>query len=250
MTLPAALADVPVDQLEDLVCRANPGVWAERRLGFVNAGFHWEWYRLMTTEDRLCILAPRDHAKTEVFTVNGTAWRCCYWPGWWTYVFAAIEDQAIQIKDRIDAAIGQVRPDLIAGARVMTKKQSVYANGARVNVAGAGKSVRGAHPDEIIGDDVLVEDLALTEHQRRKTTSWWFGTVGGMAHPGTTRVVRGHGRMRFPPTKVRLVGTPFHSQDLLMATARNRLWHFRRYAAEFDTAQLVPGSYAVEVRNG
>jgi hypothetical protein len=250
LTLPAGLADLPVGQVEDLICRANPGVWAERKLGFVNAPFHWEWYRLMVEEQRLCVIAPREHAKSEVFTVNGSAWRACHWPGWWTYVFAATGDQAKELKARIDAAIMSVRPELVLGASVNTKTESRYANGARVTVAGAGKSVRGAHPDTIIGDDVLEEHLSLTEHQRKKTTNWWFGAVGGMAHPGTTRMVRGHGRVRFPPTQIRLVGTPFHSQDLLMSTAKNLLWHYRRYAAEFDTAQLVPGTHAVEIRNG
>jgi hypothetical protein len=187
---------------------------------------------------------------SEVFTVNGTAWRSCYWPGWWTYVFAATGDQAKELKARIDAAVMAVRPELVLGARVNTKLESTYANGARLTVAGAGKSVRGAHPDTIIGDDVLEEQMSLTEHQRKKTTNWWFGAVGGMAHPGTSRVVRGHGRLRFPPTQIRLVGTPFHTQDLLMSTGRNLLWHYRRYAAEFDTRQLVPGTHAVEVRNG
>ena len=128
--------------------------------------------------------------------------------------------------------------------------ESVYANGSRVTAAGAGKAVRGKHPDRIIGDDVLTEAGCLTAHQRAKTSSWWFGTVGGMSHPGTTRPVRGLGRVSFPPTQVILVGTPFHAEDLLMSMRTNAVWHFRRYAAEFEPSQLPrPGeSLAVEIR--
>jgi hypothetical protein len=50
-----------------------------------------------------------------------------------------------------------------------------------------------------------------------------------------------------PATKVHLVGTPFHQQDLLMSMRSNPVYEFRRYAAEFDPADLVPGTTAVEV---
>ena len=40
--------------------------------------------------------------------------------------------------------------------------------------------------------------------------------------------------MRMPATRIRLVGTPFHTDDLLMSMRRNPVWAFYRYAAEFD----------------
>jgi hypothetical protein len=248
--LPDRLKQMPVEQLQELLCQTHPGVWAEVNLGFTNAPFHWEWYRLMIDERRLCVIAPREHAKSQVFTVNGSAWRICYRPGCWTYVFAATLTQAEELKSRIDAAVAEVRPELLAEARSLTKRETVYSNYARVTVASVGKAVRGAHPEVIIGDDVLTEDLAVTEHQRKKTASWWFGTVGGMTHPGTWRMVPGHGRIWFPATQVFLVGTPFHSQDLLMAMRTNAVWNYRRYAAEYDVSRLVEGSWAIEVSNG
>jgi hypothetical protein len=249
-SIPAGLRDMPLDQLEELLCRTNPGVWAERKRGFENAPFHWEWYRLFVKEQRCCVVAPRDHSKSECFTVNGTAWRSSYFPGWWTYVFAATADQAAELKSRVDAALHEADPWLVDRARALSKMESVYANGSRVTVAGAGKAVRGAHPELIIGDDVLEEATALTEYQRKKTERWWFGTVGGMTHPGTTRQIRGYGRIRFAPTQTFLVGTPFHSQDLIMGMRANVLWSYYRYAAEYDVAQLVPGTHAVEVATG
>jgi hypothetical protein len=125
--------------------------------------------------------------------------------------------------------------------------ESVYANGSRVTVAGAGKAVRGAHPDRVIGDDLLTEDGCATAHQRAKTSRWWLGTVGGMPHPGTTRMVPGVGRKQLPPTQVIIVGTPFHSQDLLMTIKSNAVYHFRRYAAEFDPTQLPRPSESLAV---
>jgi hypothetical protein len=241
-------ARCPVDN-DALWCAASPALWAERRLGYLNALFHMEWYKLARSQQRLCVVAPREHAKSQVFTVNLTAWTSIYCPGFWTYIFGATDDLAAGLKARIDAAVEESDPELILKPISKSVHESVYANGSRVAVAGAGKAVRGAHPDRVIGDDVLTETGCLTEHQRRKTSSWWLGTVAGMAHPGTVRVVRGFGRRHFPSTQIILVGTPFHRQDLLMGMRTNPLYAFYRYAAEFDPAALPkPGeSLAVEI---
>jgi hypothetical protein len=71
-------------------------------------------------------------------------------------------------------------------------------------------------------------------------------TIGGMAHPGTTRRVLGNQRVQMPGTKVFLVGTPFHEEDLLMSMKKNPLYQYRRYSAEFQASNLVDG-WAVEV---
>lgn len=242
----ASLTDLPARAGIELLCRTNPGVWAEHKRGFTNADFHWEWYRHAMKAQRLAVVAPRDHAKTECLTVNMTAWRSVYNPGIWTWIFAATSDQAEKIKDRIDQAVLQTEPEQYQYALRLSSKESVYANGARVSVAGAGKAVRGSHPDIIIGDDVLEEGNCLTAYQRKKTADWWFGTVSNMAHPGTVRSHRGL-RLRMAATKVFLVGTPFHSQDLLMSMRDNPMYSYRRYAAEFEPGALVDG-LAVDAR--
>lgn len=243
-TVPAA--KVRADDLMELACKAHPGVWAEVKRGFENAPLHWEWYDWILRAQRLAVVAPREHAKSECFTVNQIAWRCIYQPGIWCYVFAQTADQAGKIKERIDAAILETAPWMIDNARRMSTTQSTYANFSQVSSAGAGKGVRGVHPDIIVGDDVLSDDGTATSFQRKKTNTWWFGTIGGMAHPGTTRPLGPGHRVELPPTRVFLVGTPFHAQDLLLAMKENPLYRFRRYAAEFREGDLVDG-LAVEV---
>lgn len=242
--------DLRDDELEEAACAAHLGVWTARRRGLDMAALHWEWCELAMTRTRLAVVAPREHSKTETFTVDATAWRCIYEPGVWTYVFAQTLDQAKAILGRIVAAVETTRPDLVDSAAENNSVAVVFGNGSRIDCAGAGKRVRSAHPDVIVGDDVLDEDNTSTGYQRRKIERWWLGTVVNMAHPGVTRRIRDvSGRITqrpMPPTRIHLVGTPFHASDLLLSMRANHLWAFRRYAAEFFPEQLVAGSLAVE----
>jgi len=184
-----------------------------------------------------------------VLTVNQVCWRCQYTPGLQCYVFAQTGDQAAKLKERIDLAMWETAPWMMERAKAQNTTKTVFANWSQVEVAGAGKSVRGAHPDLIIGDDVLEEGNCLTHLQRKRIERWWLGTVGGMSHPGTWRSLGdqiGAPKVQMPPTRVHLVGTPFHAADLLMSMRDNPLYTFRRYAAEFDEDDLVPGTLAVE----
>ena len=244
------LAGLDVDDLEELACAVDLGVWSERRLGLSMAPFHWEWADAAMNRDRLAECAPREFGKSVALTVNPTVWRSIYTPGTWSYLFAQTADQAKALLGRVKDTMESVRPDLMADALEDSAVAVTFANGSRVSTAGAGKRVRGAHPDVIVGDDVLDEDNTATAMQRRKIERWWFGSVANMAHPGTIREVRtAAGLRRFPmrPTKIHMVGTPFHEADLLLAMRTNARWHFRRYQAECPPEDRVPGTWAVEV---
>lgn len=216
------------------------GHWSEIKRGYENAEIHWEWSRLAQEARRAAILAPREHGKSEVFSVNNAAWHSIYNPGFWTYIFCNSGDQGEKILSRTVSAIAQVRPELVEKATVMHAKEIVLANDARITVRGSGSAVRGAHPDLIMGDDVQDESNTSTQMQREKLRQWWFGTVGGMAHPGTNRVVR-QGRSAvmkdFPATRIVIVGTPFHALDLLMSCKDNEMYEFRLYSAAVPTGE-------------
>ncbi len=240
------LLDVPLDELATMAAAAHPGVWAETALGYSNAAFHWEWYDLLLAEQRLALVAPRDHAKSSCVTVNYSTWRMVHTPGFQVYVFAATAELAAKLLKRVRDTVEQAAPDLL-GADVDNATELWLTNGSRVSCAGTGKSIRGAHPDLIVGDDVLDEDSSLTALQRKRVERWWFGSVSGMAHPGTERIVGGQ-RFWFRPTQIVIVGTPFHSSDLLSGMRDNPLYAFYRFAAEFDPLALPrAGSLAVEI---
>jgi hypothetical protein len=250
LDIPDQLLSLSQERAQQVALATSVAVWAERKRGFTLAPFHREWYRLAATMPRLCVVAPRDHAKSETFTINCTAHDSIYHPGTWTFIFAATGPQSAELKDRVDLAVHEAEPWMINGAWSRQRNDTVFANGSRVTATGALSAVRGAHPDVIVGDDVLEEQSTATEYQRKKTNRWWFGTVANMAHPRTMRVVRRIGRVTFPPTRIRLVGTPFHSGDLLMGMRTNPLYAFYRYQAEYDQQDLQPDSWAVEIRAG
>lgn len=244
------LAGVDTAELEELACRADLSVFTQRRLGYTQAPFHEEWCALAETESRLAVVAPREHSKSATFAINKTAKDSCYIPGFWTYVFSQTLDQAKGLLQRIRESVEVVDEELVAKAERDSSEDLILANGARVTVAGAGKRVRSAHPDRIVGDDVLDDEGTATALQRRKTARWWFGTVTNMAHPGTTRPARIWGQtvsVTMPPTTIHLVGTPFHSDDLLLGMKGNSRYKFVRYSAECPPDQRVPGMWAVEL---
>lgn len=235
---------------DELACKAHLGVWMEQKRGFTNSPLQWEWSELAMTMAKAAINAPRDHSKSETWTVSQTAWRCRYIPGTNVLILGSTDDLAKELLVRIDQALLETDPWMLRGRDVINNvKHSRYSNWSEVKVAGAGKKVRGKHPDVIIGDDVLDEESCATSYQRRKTARWWSGTVGGMSHPGEWRTLGdypGAPRVWMPPTIVHLVGTPFHQQDLLMSMRENPIFKYRRYAAEYDERDLVDG-LAVEV---
>jgi len=230
-------------------CRDDPGQWATEKLGYTNAGVHDEWYGLLVAVRSLVVIAPRDSAKSQCLTINNVAWRCAYSPGFEAVVFAATDDVAKKLKARIDDTIAIATPALIDRCPTKNEHETVLNNGAKITAAGAGKAVRSAHPDLLVGDDVLDEEGCRSHSGRERVNSWWYGTVEGMRHSGQTPR-RWQGRTyTYGPTLSVLCGTPFHQDDLLMAAKQNAMVTWRRYASEFQDSDRLPGSWAIEAND-
>src|SRR5206468_1427894 len=120
--------------------------------------FHDELHTLLLEHNRVCILAPRSHGKSEA-VVNHVAWRCWRQPGLTVMVFSATENLASKLKGRVDAAVEEAQPAMMP-RRPPSDSATTFTNGSVLEAAGTGVSTRGLHPDLIIGDDVLTEDSA------------------------------------------------------------------------------------------
>jgi len=218
------MLSIPITEVEEFICRYDIEAWSYYKRGFNNPPHIREWYGL-TNEvlfggvRRLCIVAPREHAKSEVFAVSTTAW-CANYGGNvginWVYIFCDTQPQANDILDRIAEAIRQVYPELICDVKRWERRDKIFSNGFRVTVRGAEASVRGAHPDLIIGDDVLSDSNSSSNATREKVKAWWRGTVTNMAKPGTGII---------------LEGTVQHELDLLMSLENNPVYVWKRYPA-------------------
>lgn len=236
-------------QIVEQLAAVSLEAFTELKLGMDMSPLHREWCDLRQNQNKrlLAICAPREHSKSQTFTVNGSAWDMIYNDGIYIYLFAATGELAAELLARVRTVIKAVRPDLLLNPITDNSTELHLRNNSRIRAAGAGKAIRGAHPDIIIGDDVLEEDKCLSALQRQRTYRWWHGSVSNMKHPGEERIFDDGTRKWFEPTRMFLVGTPFHRQDLLLSMRSNEMYEFRRYAAEFNLSQLVPGTLAVEV---
>ena len=219
------LKDRP-DLLHELQLKYDLSYWAEHIRGFNNPPHIQEWCSLIDQVihggiKRLCVIAPRDHAKSEVFAIDTLTYLAKYGPLLrmpikWVYLFSDTQEQANEIVERAAQAIADCYPELMQKMIKNDVRDKRLRNGFRFNGKGAGASVRGAHPDLIIGDDVLNDSNCETNLGREKLKKWWFGTVTNMCKPTSAMI---------------LEGTVQHELDLLMRMKKNPAYRTFTYPA-------------------
>ncbi len=217
------------EALEEALQRASLSYFASRVLRgdpsppynghFLVSEHHEEWSDLVASTNRLCCLAPRDHGKTYFFDFAYPIWMAWRHPNRSGFIFSATKPQAERILQDIREEI-EANPRL---AHLIPEKRERWnntelrlANGHTIYARGFGTKVRGAHPVWIVCDDVLNDETAYSETQRKKQNDYFFSAIVPMCVPGGTIIV---------------VGTPFHSLDLYAEIASKEAWKFRRYQA-------------------
>lgn len=169
---------------------------------FILGQHHVEWDELLT-ENRVNILAARDHGKSYFWTFAYPIWRARFWKGCMIYIFSATQQLAESflkmIKDEIleNEALEDMIP--ATGDRFWSAKEITTRQGSRIRARGYGVKVRGGHPDYIVCDDVLGDDDIYSETIRRKNIDYYLSSITNMIVPGGQIVV---------------VGTPMHQGDL------------------------------------
>lgn len=180
---------------------------------------HIEWDGLVTQNQRVCVLAPRDHGKTYFFDFALPIWKAVTMPGGIGFLFSATKEQAKLILDDIKVEL-ETNPKLqhlVPGRRNKWRSDAIrLANGHTIYARGYGTKVRGRHPHYIICDDILNDETAYSEVVRQKEKDYFFTAVTNMITPKGQIVV---------------IGTPFHKQDLYADLKKNPLYVFRQYQA-------------------
>jgi len=167
---------------------------------------------------RACVVAPRDHCKSEIFAVSLPSFKTLYTPNHWTQIFSLTSPLAEELMERCVKTMEKAELADLRNPKRWNTKDKILKNGARITATGVGGSVRGGHPDLIICDDILDESNSGTDYQRKKLQRWFTEVVSPMAKPETRIIV---------------VGTPQHQLDLLMGFLRhNPEYMWIQYPAE------------------
>ena len=206
---------------------------------FLVSEHHEEWSDLVSDHKRLNVLAPRDHGKTYFFDFAYPIWMATKHPGRDGFIFSATQTQAQRILRDIREEIedNPALQYLVPGKKERWNDSELkLANGHTIYARGFGTKVRGAHPVWIVCDDILNDESAYSEVQRKKQKDYFFSAVVPMCVPGGQIIV---------------VGTPFHSQDLYAEIQEKPAWFFKRYQALFkdengEDRALWPERYSLE----
>lgn len=164
----------------------------EKSLSWKLAPVHTEWSVKLKWKPRVRILAPRDHAKSEVCTVGYSLWRAKYRPGVEIYILSATDELADALGARVKAYAEAV-PTLamIAKGGSWSNGEMKFKNGSTIICKSYWAASRGPHPDIIILDDVIGDDEANSAEQNKKAIDRFYSVIVGMAKPDTQIVVVG-----------------------------------------------------------
>lgn len=192
--------------------------------------FHLDWFDIIMRYRLTCILCARDTGKSYTFS-NA-------YPIWEMYRMKKTEKNrrgflfSFSIQQAID--LMQILKDTIEDNDILrerlynkenwSKTDITCKNRARLTVKGFGSSVRGAHPAWAVVDDGLKENSMYSEEQRNKTINYFHSVIMNMI---------------VPKGKVRVVGTPFHSEDLYADLKNKPVWRYYEYPGIFPNGEVL-----------
>lgn len=212
------LARTDFDAFAELVC-----VNDETGEPVVQAPIHKCWTRLRKQHKRLLIWAHCESAKTTQISTLNTVWELGIDP---TLRFVILSNTAEQAENIVRNIAGYIernkevreifpalRPDP-AGPWTNKQLRIIRTGTARdpsVRAVGVHGALTGGRVDRLIVDDILDPENTDTEGNRKKVEQWYKAVAAG----------RLTGRAR-----VLVVGTAYHSQDLLhtLALQKNFKW--------------------------
>jgi len=210
--------------------RADLAFFAKDVLGIEIGPHMLEWADLVTSRNRLCVQAARDHSKSTFFSYAYPIWRAWSEPGCEVYIFSKTLEQAQEFIDIIVYGKNNLRgmidiealhhlvPDLDGvrrDRRLRLNRSDVrFANGSRIRVAGYGKAMRGRHPKYIVLDDPLNDEDMWSDVTRKKNIEYFKSAIVNMV---------------MPEGQLILVGTPYHISDLFGWVQHNKAYTFKRY---------------------
>lgn len=207
----------------EILCEFDFLLFREYILGHVNKDFHIEWYEGIKNNQSVVYLAPRDHGKTH-FNRDYVIWNAYYRKVRGIHMISDTLPQAQElfisgedaIKEQIEynEKLQHLKP--VGSAGKWSERTLQLSNGVRITVSGYGSRIRGKHPDLLIMDDVLSDQNCITKELRDKTWRYYTRTI----HPMTKK-----------RTKILIMGTAQHPDDLLHKLSKLESVFFKKYQA-------------------
>jgi len=198
----------------------------------VNGHHHVEWQHFLDRNRFAVIMAPVGHGKTQQI-IGRALYTLGKNPSTRIGMICGTEDQAIDRVQSIgqhiigNSRLHEIFPDLKPSSdprdswssREITVERKTVAKDPSVRAFGANSSkIQGARLDKIIMDDVLDEKNTRTPEARKKVLKWFDVKVF----------------TRLPPDgsgSVEVIGTPWHSEDLLHVLSERKTWGSQVWSA-------------------
>jgi len=210
--------------------RESLPLFAKEVLGLTIGEHMLEWGELANENDRIGIIAARDHGKSTFWTYAYPIWRAVFDPGCEVYLFAKTMEASIEYLSIILYGRNNLQGlvDIASLAHLVPSQEAIkkdpklrlnmsdvrLTNGSRIRCMSWGKATRGRHPKYVVCDDVLTDEDLWSETTRRKNIEYFKSAIVNMPPPDGQLVV---------------VGTPFHAVDLYGWIAKNKRYFFKRY---------------------
>lgn len=201
---------------------------------------HKEWFRLLSTEEKLGIVAPRSHAKSSIINIADNLFDICNHgksvnqP--YIVIFSDTPEQAV---DHLASIVSELEGNerilmhygkLYEPRKIMDKTKDKWTqntiitnNGVKVEAKGWRSKTRGMRwgqhrPSKIVIDDIENDDDVFSDKMREKLKNTFESKIlnlGGL------------------DTKYRFVGTILHFDSLLLneITTPRLGWTWKRYDA-------------------
>jgi len=189
--------------------------------------FHKELYKLLPSEKRLVIAAPRGFAKSTISTVIYPIWLGITGRVKDIAVVSASEGLAVsmlsKVKREFDMNLKLQKFFGVLQTPKWSETQFITSTGVNYRARGAGGQIRGFRPDTLILDDIETDESVDSEEQRKKLKTWLFKACLNTLMP--------HGQFI-------MVGSILHPLALLndLLDSDNG-WEKRRYQAYIDGIQ-------------
>lgn len=223
------------------------------------APHHWEWYDLFLAQLRgeirhLAIQAPKDHAKSTIFSKVIPLYLTCV-----QNIHGAVAKHGPDVRiingsvnsklaerffianrrelERNELLIedfGPFRPERTASEKwtqtELIVRRETTSQSPTWRAVGSGSPVQGGRAEWVIGDDLADLENSMTQLQRDKLQRWFDGDLLGTLVPDEPAGTGG---------RAIVIGTAKHRDDLLFRLEKKSKepgsgWTFRRYDAIVD----------------